>query len=75
MKADKIHIIMCLLAALAVTIAGVVLQTPLVMLARQLVLAILVFFVLGLILRAFLLKGTAAVPDGLPEPEDDTTDK
>ena len=56
MIAEKIHLIMSLFAALAVAIVGIICKTPVMELSIRIIVVIIVFFILGLFLRAVFMK-------------------
>ncbi|MCL2351008.1 MAG: hypothetical protein FWC55_00600 [Firmicutes bacterium] len=66
---EKLHIYACAVAALAVMIAGIAMDMTLAEIGVRMIIAVPVFFVLGLAVRAYLTRKVfAAKPEeGLPE--------
>ena len=60
MLIEKSHILLSLLAALALTIAGLIVRMPLVDLAFWMIVTLVFFYIVGLFLRGALRKNIAS---------------
>lgn len=60
---DKVHIYICILAALAVVVVNILLESPLVVMVPQMIFFIVFFYFIGLTVRFYLKKKVFAAKE------------
>ncbi|MDR1532719.1 MAG: hypothetical protein LBS62_11170 [Clostridiales bacterium] len=72
---DKIHIYVCIIAAVVITVVSILGRLSLRDMAVRLIIAIIAFYVIGLIVRAYLKKNVfVEKADSAPDAEDKTAE-